>query len=131
MSDIDRPTEPTKTVVLHAGTLEGFTAAVSRSDGVELSQFEPFTTLVVRTMNSVYRITTLEPPRHDVFVEGGSFFPERVRTVLNGSTFGGSCLRQGWIGVGMHLEFQMATHAIVTSRIQSIMVARASSPRPV
>ena len=66
---------------------------------------DAFTTLVVRTDNSVYRITILTPHLREVLVQGGKFFPERTRACLNGSSFGGSCLKLGWVSLGLYLEF--------------------------
>ena len=41
------------------------------------STLDALTTLLVRTDNSVYRITILTPHRGEVVVQGGAFFPER------------------------------------------------------
>ena len=86
-------------------TLDGVTKAASQADGIGLIDVDAFTTLVVRTDNSVYRITILTPHLREVFVQGGKFFPIRTRACLSGSTFGGSCLKLGWVGLGLHLEF--------------------------
>ena len=50
--------------------------------------------------NSVYRITILTPHRYEVLVPGRGV-PERTRACLSGSTFGGSCLKIGWVGLGL------------------------------
>ncbi len=84
-------------------TLDGVVKAVSRTDGIGLIDVDAFTTLVVRTDNSVYRITILTPHLREVLVQGGKFFPERTRACLSGSNFGGSCLKIGWVGLGLHL----------------------------
>ena len=42
-------------------SLDGFIEAVSQADGVGLADVDAFTTLVVRTDNSVYQITILQP----------------------------------------------------------------------
>jgi hypothetical protein len=70
-----------------------------------LTDVDALTTLVVRTAHSVYRITVLTPHRREVLVHGGAFFPDHTRACLAGSSFGGSCLKLGWVGVGLHLEF--------------------------
>jgi len=66
-------------VVPRHRTLDGFVEAVSRADGVGLTDVDAFTTLVVRTDNSVYQITILQPYAREVVVQGGAFFPERHR----------------------------------------------------
>ena len=60
-------------------TLDGFTRAVSQADGIGLIDVDAFATLVVRTDNSVYRITILRPHAREVLVQGGKFFPEHTR----------------------------------------------------
>ena len=101
-------------------TLDGFIAAVSQADGIDLVDVDAFTTLVVRTDNSVYRITILKPHAGEVLVQGGKFFPERTRACLSGSTFGGSCLKMGWVGLGLHLEFHAGGQWIITSHVRAI-----------
>ncbi len=88
---------------------------MSQADGIGLIDVDAFTTLVVRTDNSVYRITILKPHAGEVLVQGGKFFPERTRACLSGSTFGGSCLKIGWVGLGLHLEFHAGGQWIITS----------------
>ncbi len=108
-------------------TLDGFIEAVSQADGIGLIDVDAFATLVVRTDNSVYRITILKPHAGEVLVQGGKFFPERTRACLSGSTFGGSCLKLGWVGLGLHMEFHAGGQWIITSHVRAIAVE--SSPR--
>ncbi len=109
-------------VVPRYRTLDGIVAAVSQTDGIGLIEVDAFTTLVVRTDNSVYRITILKPHLREVLVQGGKFFPERTRACLSGSSFGGSCLKIGWIGLGLHLEFHAGDQWIITSHVRAIAV---------
>ena len=111
-------------------TLSGFLTAVSRAHGIGLRSLDTFTTLVVRTRNSAYRITILTPHRGEVLVEGGTFFVAPTRACLNGSSAGGSCLQLGWMGVGLHLEFHAGEEWIVTSRVRSIEIEPPTTGRP-
>ncbi len=77
-----RPRRRSPDVVPRYRTLDGVIAAVSQGDGFGLSDVDAFTTLVVRTDNSVYRITILTPHAREVLVEGGKFFPERTYACL-------------------------------------------------
>jgi hypothetical protein len=108
-------------------TLNGVTRAASQSDGIGLVDVDAFTTLVVRTDNSVYRITIPRPHAREVLVQGGKFFPERTRACLNGSTFGGSCLKVGWVGLGLHMEFHAGDQWIITSHVRAIAVERSAT----
>ena len=107
-------------------TLNGFVEAASQADGVGLTDVDTFTTLVVKTDNSVYQITIVQPYKREVFVQGGAFFPERTRAYLSGSSFGDSCLKLGWVGVGLHMEFLAKDRDqwVLTSHVRSITVAR-------
>ncbi len=111
-------------------TLDGVVKAVSQTDGIGLIDVDAFTTLVVRTDNSVYQITILRPHAREVLVQGGKFFPERTRACLNGSTFGGSCLKMGWVGLGLHMEFHAGGQCIITSHVRAIAVEASPTGAP-
>src|SRR5262245_55420874 len=99
-------------------TVNTFLDLISQSDGVELDQLEPMTTLIVRTRNSHYRVIVAEGD--DVLVQGGSFFPEPTPARLDGASAGGNRLRKGWIGVGLLMEFRARGQRIITSRVLEI-----------
>ena len=124
------PSRRSPDVVPRHRTLDGVVAAASQSDGIGLIDMDAFTTLVVRTDNSVYRITILTPHLREVFVQGGKFFPERTRACLNGSSFGGSCLKLGWVGLGLHLEFHAGGQWIITSHVRAIAVELSPAGAP-
>ncbi len=117
-------------VVPRYRTLDDVVKAVSQTDGIGLIDVDAFTTLVVRTDNSVYRITILKPHAREVLVQGGKFFPERTRACLNGSTFGGSCLKIGWVGLGLHMEFHAGGQWIITSNVRAIAVEASATGAP-
>ena len=108
-------------------TLDGFSAEVARTDGVYLRDLDPITNLRVQTENTLYEITVPRPPRSVVLVRGGRFFPKTTEASFGGSSFGGSCLKLAWFGVGLHMEFHFAGGWIFTSRVRSIEVLDVSS----
>jgi len=114
----------------HHRTLDGFIEAASQSDGIGLVDVDAFATLVVRTDNSVYRITILRPHAREVLVQGGKFFPARTRACLSGSTFGGSCLKMGWVGLGLHMEFHAGGQWIITSQVRAVAVEASATGAP-
>ena len=122
--------EPTADIVPRRCTLDGFVEAVSQSQGVGLTDVDVLTTLVVHTENSVYHITILQPYMREVLVQGGGFFTARTRACLSGSSFGGSCLKLGWIGVGLRMEFHTDDQWIITSHVRSIAVEPSATRRP-
>ncbi len=112
-------------------TLDGFTDEVARTEGVYLRDLDPITTLRVQTQNTLYEIMVPRPPRSGVLVRGGRFFPEMTKASFGGSSFGGSCLKLAWFGVGLHMEFHSAGGWIITSRVRSIqLLDTASLPGP-
>ena len=117
-------------VVPRHRTLDGFVEAVSRADGVGLTDLDAFTTLMVRTDNSVYQITILQPYAREVLVQGGAFFPARTRACLSGSSFGGSCLKLGWVGLGLHMEFHVEDQWVITSHVREIAIAPSAQGLP-
>jgi hypothetical protein len=110
------------TQVPRRSTLDGFTLEASSTDGVNIEELAPLTTVSVRTMNSLYRIITLQFHSVCIIVQGGQFFPEQASARLVGSTFGGTMIKMAWIGVGMHMEFHTGETTIVTSRVRSVMI---------
>ncbi len=121
--------EPTADIGPRQCTLDGFVEAVSQSQGVGLTDVDVLTTLVVQTENSVYHITILQPYTREVLVQGGAFFTARTRACLSGSSFGGSCLKLGWIGVGLRMEFHADAEWIITSHVRSIAVEEPATRR--
>ena len=117
-------------VVPRDRTLDGFVEAVSQADGIGLTDVDVFTTLVVRTDNSVYQITILRPHAREVLVQGGAFFPERTRAYLGGSSFGGGCLKVGWVGIGLHMEFHYSDQWMITSHVRAISVEPSTTGSP-
>ncbi len=111
-------------------TLDGFINEVSQADGINLTDVDALTTLVVQTENSVYHITILKPHTKEVLVQGGMFFTVGTKACLNGSSFGGSCLKLGWVGVGLRMELHTEDQWIITSHVRSITVEDSAAHRP-
>ena len=112
-------------------TLDGFSDEVTRTEGVYLRDLDPIATLRVQTENTLYEITAPRPVRSVVLVRGGRFFPETTEASFGGCSFGGSCLKLAWFGVGLHMEFHFGGDWIITSRVRSIEVLdTASLPGP-
>ena len=88
--------------------------------GVDLPGVEPLTTLLVRTCNSRYRVSVTRGT--SVVVQGGHFFPDAVAGRIDGSGFGGSLLKVGWIGVGLRMEIFAGDQRIVTSPVRDISI---------
>ena len=107
-------------------TLEGFAQEVALTEGVGLAELESLTTLLVRTDNSLYRITVLQPPQPKILVQGGRFFPETTEGRLAGSSFGGSFLKMAWLGCGLRMEIYSKGQRIVTSPVRSIEIQQDS-----
>ncbi len=120
-STIINPARPTS-LVPRAATLDGFVDDLADARGIYLRDVEPLTTLMVRTQNSQYRIVV----SHDtsVIVQGGQFFPDATPGRIDGSGFGGSLLKVGWIGIGLRMEIFADGQRIITSPVRDISVER-------
>jgi hypothetical protein len=91
--------------------------------GVYLRDLPPFTTLLVWTTNSLYRVVMTRWP--EAFVQGGDFFPDPTAAYVDGATSGGS-LRVGWIGVGSLVEICSGSWRITTSPVRAITTEAAA-----
>ena len=108
--------------VARAVTLDGFVEETGNIRGLYLRDVEPLTTLIVRTRNSRYRIIV----RRDTsaVVQGGQFFPDATPGRIDGSGFGGSFLKVGWIGIGLRMEIFADGRRIITSPVRDISIQR-------
>ncbi len=88
--------------------------------GVFLENLPEGATLVLRTENRRYVIE--KRAQGQVLISGHpQYCPKPHCTYIHGSTWGGSMLKVGFIGRGMHLEFGPVNGAtITTSRIIEI-----------
>lgn len=77
--------------------------------------------VVVQTQNTKYRI---ERRAEDEWLISGhaKYCPAPVKCCISGSTWGGSMLKVGFIGIGMHLEFVIPEFpgCITTTMIRSV-----------
>jgi hypothetical protein len=111
--------------LLRAATLDRIGDLVDDTAGVHLRDLPPFTTLLVWTMNSLYRVVVTHWP--EVYVQGGAFFPDPTLAYIDGASFGGSCLRVGWISAGLFVEIRSGGWHIITSPVLAITTEQASS----
>jgi hypothetical protein len=88
--------------------------------GVHLVNVPPETVLEVQTMNHLY--TIIHQGLGKALISGHpKFCPLPVMVQIQGSTWGGSMLKQSFIGRGMHLEFRHPAYlSITTSRIVEV-----------
>ena len=102
------------------GTLLGFRDETKGQRGVDVLGLEPYTRLTVRTRNTEYVMVVLNPSESKVVIQGGSLFPKPVQTKLRGATYGGSMLKESWIGLGMRMEINSDDGPVVTSPVRSV-----------
>jgi hypothetical protein len=89
--------------------------------GVFLADLPPATVLEIQTQHHHYLAVTLS--ENSVLISGHpEYCPEPVLVAIAGSTWGGSILKSGFVGRGMHLEFFHPAYRapITTSRIKEI-----------
>jgi hypothetical protein len=88
--------------------------------GVNLHSVAPGTVLEIETQNRVY--TIVSQSWNEAWISGHPVFcPEPVPARIHGSTWGGSMLKEHFIGRGMYLEFHVHEQPpVTTSRIVEI-----------
>jgi hypothetical protein len=112
--------------LVRAATLNRIGDALDNIECVRLRDLLPATTLLISTVNSVYRVLITEGP--DVYVQGGSFFPDATLASIDGASIGGSCLRVDCICIGLLVEIRSGGRTITTSPVRAIVTQQASSP---
>ena len=84
--------------------------------GVHLHNVPPGTVLEVRTQNRCYTVKVEASDR--VLISGHPVFcPEPTPVRIHGSTWGGSMLKERFIGRGMHLEFGHPSYQPITTSV--------------
>ena len=91
-------------------------------EGIKLDSLEFGTVILVRTRFSQYRLTVLNGPSGDVFIEGGNMLHGMTAARIDGATAGGSALKLGWIGVGLQIELTVGGVRFTTSPVRSIEI---------
>ncbi len=101
-------------------------------EGIYLSELSAGDVLVIQTQNNAYSLVYLGAGAA-LLVKHSSRIAEPISVNVLGSTWGGSALMMGFLGVGMCMEVQQLEEdrVIVTSPIQSLQrsPARSSSQR--
>ena len=113
------------TTLVRADTLDRIGDLVDDLGGVDLREIPPFTTLLVWTKNSLYRVVVTEWP--EVFVQGGASFTALTSARIDEASLGGNCVRVGWISGGLFVEIRSGGQQIITSQVLAITTERASS----
>ena len=120
MPEFDR----TARLAAHPNLADAVNRNLLRSEvegGVSLRDLPSPTTLEIHPQTRVYRLVCR--PDGEALISGHpKFCPAPVRVKICGSNWGGSMLKLGYIGRGMHLEFRHPDYdrPIVTSKIVEI-----------
>ncbi|HWP99046.1 MAG TPA: hypothetical protein VNK92_01125 [Vicinamibacterales bacterium] len=92
-------------------------------DGVQVEQLGELERLLVRTRHSIYEIVVLPGGTGEVLVRGGRYFPAFTRALLDGSSAGGTFLKQRGIYRGLRLEFVCGARRVITSPVEAVTIA--------
>ena len=103
-----------------------FIDLTDRVESVHLRQLPPFTTLLVWTRYSLYRIIVTDGI--NVHVQGGAFFPDFTPALVEGARMSSTFLKSEWIGVGFLMEIWAEGRCIVTSPVRAITTEPAGNP---
>lgn len=101
-------------------------AASERDGGIWMRDVEVGQTVLVQTKNTLYEFAKGDDHWTGL---GGKYMPRPRIINIHGSTFGGSMIRVGFIGVGMYLEFAKPddeARSVTTSVIQSAKIKGAT-----
>jgi hypothetical protein len=116
-----------KEVIMHSNLSDPINQAIEQSErdgGIWIRDLKSGDRVLITTRNSVYSL--VKTSEKEYTIEGHpQFCPTPVTVQIAGSTWGGSMLKMGWIGVGMHLEFRVPHFGtLTTSRIKSVEIVK-------
>jgi hypothetical protein len=98
----------------------GFIDAI---ESLHLPDLPPLTTVLVWTMNSMYRLVVTHGD--EAYVQGGTHFRTPTPARIHGTLHCCGPMDAGWIGVGLMLELHAGPTRVVTSPIVAISTERA------
>lgn len=83
--------------------------------GLDLQALPIGTVIEVQTKNTLYTLKKLDDKAAYEISGHHHFCPTPVKGWVAGSTWGGSMLKIGFIGNGMHMEFGVPGHRVLTT----------------
>ncbi len=95
-------------------------------DSVNVQDLPPLTTVLVWTMNSLYRVVVTEGS--NVYVQGGDYFHDPTSAHLEGASVKGGLLLVGRIAVGLLMELRTVDNHVVTSPVLAITTEQPGKP---
>ena len=117
--------------VPEAADITKFDDVVQRTQGVLIKDIPANTVLQIDVKDAIFTVLVVDDPiRKMIKVQGSQYIPELTDATLSGSTFGGSMLKEGWIGIGMFLEILIPGRElprITTSMVQTISIVTSGS----
>jgi len=97
-------------------------------EGVQLHRLPPLTRPYIWTTNTAYQVVVWR--RGQVYVRGGTFFPQFTAAHLDAAGIGSGLLRSGWISTGLRMEIRAGDVRILTSPISAIAAEPPGPPLP-
>lgn len=124
--------DPALSLCLNCWTSEHgpVTSSLNSSD-VLLDSLKPFDTILLRTLNSDYRILLLDPSTGRALVEGGNYLVQPSEALVRGSAIPGEPFKPGTISIGSHLEMWVDERVFLTSIINSVRVKHSAEAESV
>ena len=117
---VDEASGTPDSVPLRRAVLDAIDEHEETARGIDVGDLDPLSQVVVKTRNTRYTLTVLNPADRKVIIQGGNFFGVPTEVQVEGSSFGGDAL--GSIALGMPLATVTDRGLIVTSRVESIEV---------
>lgn len=90
-----------------------------KDGGIYLNELAKEDVVRVQTKNTPYVLSNFDGSRCNI-VGHKTFCPTITQCEIGGSTWGGSMIKVGFIGVGMHMEFYIEGQRITTSEIKTV-----------
>ena len=108
-----------------AADLSRFDDVVQGTGGVFIKDIPANTILQIDVADAVFTVLVVDPAGRKIRIQGSQYIPELTDAIMSGSTFGGSFLKEWWIGIGMCLEILIPGREpprLTTSMVQKISI---------
>ena len=89
------------------------------TNGIQVNELAQDDVLLIRTTNSTYHVTVINPETAQVRIRGGSFFPNDTIAQVGGSSLNSSIKPFG-VYIGYSIDFFVYARCVRTSPVRGI-----------
>lgn len=102
--------------------VEALLNARKNDPGIDVHKLKSGTKIKARTINNLYEFEITDQPGY-LLAQGGKYIKTKKKIYLSGSTYGGSMIKIGWIGLDMNMEIYLGhKRKLTTTNVKEAII---------